>query len=113
MNDDLLHSNDPRLTAAVSELRQLIERHYPGATFRLSGGDDPEGVWLIVTVDVDDPDVVVDLVIDRLLTLQINDRLPLYVLPVRSSSRLADMYAQLDRRMGKSAPTPALSSSQA
>ena len=38
---------------------------------------------ILATVDVDDTDVVVDVYIDRLLTLQIEDGLPLYVVPRR------------------------------
>jgi hypothetical protein len=46
-------------------------------------GEDPEGLYVLATVDVDDTDAVVDVYIDRLLTLQIDDGLPIYVVPLR------------------------------
>ncbi len=113
MIGDQLLAGDSRLTVAVGEMRQLIQRHYPGAAFRLSHGDDPEGIWLTVSVDIEDPDVIVDLIIDRLLTLQIDDELPLYVLPVRSPDRVAEMMERRGRGITRPVSTSALTSSQA
>jgi len=41
---------------------------------------------LIVTVAIDDPDEVVDVYAEKLLTLQVEEGLPLYIVPVRSVS---------------------------
>ena len=46
-------------------------------------GDDPDGLYVLATVDVKDTDAVVDVYIDRLLTLQIDDGLLIYVVPLR------------------------------
>ncbi|MFN8633152.1 MAG: hypothetical protein U0893_04795 [Chloroflexota bacterium] len=84
--------DDPRLLAAAEELRALIAVRYPDATFELSSGDDPAGLYVIPTVDVEDTEEVADVVADRLLALQVDDELPIYVFPVRPLARvLADL----------------------
>lgn len=81
---------DPRIDAAVRELQTLISARYPSATFQLSPDtDEPPMVLLTATVDVDDPDEVLDLVLDRMLELQIEERVPVQVVPVRTSERIA------------------------
>ena len=72
----------PRLQRAVDELQHLIRRVDPLATFQVAPGDDPTGTYVLATVDVADTELVMDAYRDRLLTLQIDDGLPLYVLPL-------------------------------
>lgn len=79
---------DPRLLAAASELRALIAARYPEAAFELASGDDPAGLYLIPTVDVDDTEEVAEVVSDRLLTLQVDEELPVYVFPIRPLTRV-------------------------
>src|SRR5258708_28663491 len=80
---------DERTQSAVQELEETIRRHYPTATFELSrAADNPEGIHLIATVDVDDPDEVGDLVIDRVVEMQVEEQIPLHVIPVRPLSRV-------------------------
>ena len=75
---------DSRIQAAVSELQQMISQRYPQASFEVTPGqDDPESVHLVSTIDVEDTDEVLDMVIDRLLELQVEERLPVHVIPVR------------------------------
>ena len=50
----------PRLEEAIVELRELIAGHYPDATFTVSDGEDPDGIYLTATVDVEDMGEVVD-----------------------------------------------------
>jgi hypothetical protein len=83
MNAVRVDLQTPRMQAALAELQGLIQQAYPTATFAVTPGEDPEGIYVLATVDVDDTDVVVDVYIDRLLTLQIEDGLPLYVVPRR------------------------------
>jgi len=78
---------DPRIVAAIEEMQQLILRHYPGSTFRVAPGEDPGTVWMWATVDVDDADEVVALFIDRIVELQIDDGVPLHVIPVETMAR--------------------------
>lgn len=77
---------------AVDELQQLILATYPDTVFEVgSGGDNPDGTYITAIVNSDDPDEVMDLVIDRLLQLQIDELLPVYVIPVRTPERVAQM----------------------
>ena len=84
---------DPRIRDALDELKRMILQRYPEATFEVSRGDDePESIHLTTTVDVDDPDEVMDLVVDRLLELQVEEGLPVHVIPIRPVERvLAEM----------------------
>jgi hypothetical protein len=72
----------------ILEFRRLIEQYDPRACFEVKSGDDPVGTYLIVRVDVEDPDAVVDIYAERLLTLQVEEGLPFYIIPVRSLSHL-------------------------
>lgn len=100
MSEERLSGLDPRMQAALDELRGMIEQRYPTATFAVSRGhDEPENIHLTVTVDLDDPDEVLDLLLDRLLELQVEDRVPVYVIPIRTPERvLADVQPELGQR---------------
>lgn len=93
---------DPRLEAALAELSGLIRRRYPEASFEISRGeDDPAAVHLTTTVDVEDTDEVVDLVIDRMMELQIEEGLPIFVIPTRPVERaLQELRLQGRRPVG-------------
>jgi hypothetical protein len=80
--------DDPRLRTAADELRESIAARYPEATFELTSGDDPAGLYLIPTVDVEDTEEVAEVVADRLLALQVDEELPVYVFPVRPLARI-------------------------
>jgi hypothetical protein len=71
-----------QLQRAVDELQHLIRRVDPLATFQVVPGDDPTGTYLLATVNVEDTECVMDAYMERLLTLQIDEGLPLYVLPL-------------------------------
>jgi hypothetical protein len=71
------------MQAAIEELQRLIQQHYPEATFQVEPGGDPTGMYVLATMDVEDTDVVVDVYFDRLLELQIDEGLAVYVVPVR------------------------------
>ena len=92
---------DPRIQAAIAELRGTIQARYPAATFSVFRGlgDDVEGDYLETTVDLEDTDEVVDLVIDRLVDLQVEEGLPIRVLPVRPPERIAAMLAARRNQM--------------
>lgn len=78
----------PRADAALSELRARIAEHYPDATFEVGHGDDPPGTYLVPTIDVDDTEELFDLIGERLLEMQIEERLRVYVFPVRPLARV-------------------------
>ncbi len=71
--------NDPRMQAALEELRGLIRASYPTVTFATKHGYEPVGIRLIATIDEDDIDDAHDLFIDRLVDMQVEEELPLYV----------------------------------
>ena len=50
--------------------------------FEVAAGDDPAGTYLLATVDVDETERVMDAYMDYLLTVQIDEGLSLYVLPL-------------------------------
>ncbi len=50
-------------------------------------GEDPDGVYLTVTVDVEDMGQVVDVFLDRLVDLQVDEALPIFVVAVRPLER--------------------------
>lgn len=72
-----------RVAEAIEGLKGRITGQYPTAFFHVSEGEDPEGVYLTAIVNIDDPDDVTDLVIDQMLRLQIEEQLPIYVVPIR------------------------------
>jgi hypothetical protein len=90
MTRERMTETDPRMKDAITELEALIRSRYPDATFSTSPGEDPEGIYVTATVDVADTDEVVDVFIDRLIDLQVEEGLPLYVIPVRPLARITE-----------------------
>ena len=85
----------PHMAAAIAEMKSLILVQYPDATFVISDGEDPPGTYLTVTVDVEDTDEVFDVVVERLLEMQVEEALPLYVLIVPPIERvIAELHSQ-------------------
>lgn len=83
------HLTDPRIQAAVAELQDMIRAHYPSTVFTVGEAEDPDGIYVRAVVDVDDPDEVAEVFIDRMIDLQVEDGLPIYVVPVRTPAREA------------------------
>jgi hypothetical protein len=92
----------PRIQEAIQELEGLITARFPQATFVIEEGFDPEGVYMITTVDIADTDEVIDVIGDRLVELQVDEGLPVYVTPLRPLDRVI---AELRNR--ETATTPA------
>jgi hypothetical protein len=80
---------DPRIERAIAELQDMIRQRWPTSAFSVSPGDDPEGIYLDAVVDIDDTDEVMDVIVDRLLELQVEEQLPLYVVLTRTPERTA------------------------
>lgn len=72
--------NHPDLRAAIAELEGIIRHNYPDAQFDVGVGHEPLGVYITATVDVEDTDDVRDLYLDRIVELQVEERIPVYVL---------------------------------
>lgn len=83
------------MAAALDELRELIAAHYPQGSFVIEEGDDPKGISLVATVDVEDTDEVVDLYGDRIIELQVDAGLPVYVAALRP---VAHVFSELRGR---------------
>jgi hypothetical protein len=88
---------------ALHELKGLITARFPQAAFVVEKGSDPRGIYLVTTVDIVDTDEVTALVGDRLVELQVDEGLQLYVTPLRPVERVV---AQLRER--EAATPPAL-----
>lgn len=104
--DDLIElvaadENDPRIRAALIELRELIAARYPEATFDVVRGEDPAGIYLLPIVDVEDLDEVAAVFMPRLVDLQVDGGLPVYVLPDWPAERVR---AHLRRQPARSTP---------
>jgi hypothetical protein len=91
----------PRLEDAVHELQRLITARFPQATFVVEEGCDPQGIYLVTTVDIADTDEVIAVVGDRLVELQVDEGLPVYVTPLRPIERVV---AQLREREAATSP---------
>ncbi len=78
----------PRMQEAVEELKRLITERFPQAVFVVEEGFDPEGIYLITTVDIADTDEVIAVVGDRLVEMQVDEGLPVYVTPLRPIERV-------------------------
>jgi hypothetical protein len=92
-SDDLIEmvpvdEHDPRIEGAIAELRELIASHYPDATFDVRRGEDPYGIHLIPTVDVEDLDEVAAVFMPRLIDMQSDEGLPIFVFPTVTPERL-------------------------
>ncbi len=99
MNQEYLDSLDIPRQQAVRELTELIRQYYPTVSFEITPGwDDPHGTYILATVDTDDPDEVTDLVLERELALQIDEGIPVYVLPLRTPERVAELLRQQQRQ---------------
>ncbi|MBX3069005.1 MAG: hypothetical protein KF883_00755 [Thermomicrobiales bacterium] len=86
---------DPQMAAAIAELTEAIRKSYPETTFVVDAEENQEAVFVTAIVDVDDPDEVVDCFIDRVLTLQIEEGLPLHIIPIRTAARRERLRATL------------------
>jgi len=73
---------DPRIPTRVEEFRERILARYPEATFEVKRGGEPPGVYLMATVDTEDIGEVLDTIMDRLLEVQVEEYLPVYVIPL-------------------------------
>jgi hypothetical protein len=101
MNTDNYVRLTPRMEEAVHELKGLITARFPQAAFVVEEGFDPEGLYLVTTVDIADTDEVIAVVGDRLVELQVDEGLPVYVTPLRPIKRVV---AELQNREAATPP---------
>ncbi len=102
MSQEYLAALDPARQSAVSELIDLVKQRYPTTAFTVGPGEDDQDVTHITAiVDVDDPDEVVDMVIDRMLELQLDHGVPVYLIPIRTPERVAALQSRQQSQSGQ------------
>jgi hypothetical protein len=93
----------PVMEQAITELKGMISARFPQASFVVEEGFDPKGIYLVTTVDIADTDEVIDVIGDRLVQLQVDEGLPIYVTPLRPMQRVV---AELAAREASTLPSP-------
>jgi hypothetical protein len=93
MNDGCelsIENLDERTRQAIHELQRTITARYPSTTFEVvPASDDPGSIHVVATANVDDPDEVGDLVLDRVVSLIADKGIYVHVIPVRTPERIA------------------------
>lgn len=84
MRTKRIRASDPRMKAAIEEMKSRILQAYPGTNIDVEEGDDPQGIYLWANVDPEDSVDLMDLIIGRVVDLQVDEGLPLYVVPGQS-----------------------------
>jgi hypothetical protein len=80
---------DERARRFVDELKGTILTRYPEATFEIApGNENPTAIHLHAFVDLDDPFDVTDELLDRIVDIQVDEGVPLHVIPHRYPPRL-------------------------
>ena len=82
--------HDDRMEAALDELRSQIRTRYPDAAFEVGAAPDDDSIVLLYAyVDVEDTDDVIDVAIDRMVDMQAEEGLPIFVIPLLTPERAA------------------------
>jgi len=93
-----------RIQYAVRELQDMIKSQFPTTTFELAQSpDDPDSLHLLAISDVDDPDEVGDLVVERVVALQVEEGISLHVIPLRTPARIEEALTSPSRGVGQRA----------
>jgi hypothetical protein len=83
--------------------QELDCRSKPDATFDVFEGEDPCGIYLQATVDIEDSSDALTPALDKLYELEVEQELPIYVVTSQPAARIA---AQLQARAAE--PWPSL-----
>lgn len=75
--------NEPRMQDAIAEIKALVVSRYPDATFEAFPSANVNGVYLRMIVDIEEPGDVSDLVLARVVEMQLDEELPIYPIPER------------------------------
>jgi hypothetical protein len=106
MPDNQQQVQDPRSQHALAALQARIVHHDPSAPFEVAAGDDPGGIYLTPIIDIEDTDAVLAVVLDRLIELQVDEGLPIFVVPLQPLQRvLAQLEEQRHKDAGASIPS--------
>jgi hypothetical protein len=80
---------DDRMQAAVDEMKHLIASNFPVVEFSVHQGEESERIHLDAVLDMDETLEVLDLILGRMVELQIEEGLPLVVIPLPTLERNA------------------------
>ncbi len=109
MTPEYLASLDAPRQRAVAELMGLVSAHYATASFTVEPSPEEPGITHITAiVDIDDPDEVTDLTIEHELALQLDQGLPVYVIPIRTPARTEALRTRLAERRHRPLALPPL-----
>jgi len=86
---------------AAEELKALIRTKYPDAQFRLARDTNQRRSWLLWTmVDVEDPEDVSNLVVEREVDMLAEEHIPLHVIVVEGKAGTTYGRKEQARRAG-------------
>ena len=89
---------DDRTRQTIHELQDTITARYPTTSFGLERSpEDPASIHLLAVADVDDLDEVGDLVVERVVALQVDEGISLHVIPLRTPEREQEALAAARR----------------
>jgi hypothetical protein len=95
MSQERLDRSNLQMQRALRELEEQIRRRYPEVIFEVTDGEDPTGIYLEAIVDAEDLDEVLDQdMLDRLFDIQVEQGLPISVLPLWPAQRVAKELAK-------------------
>lgn len=106
MNASRRDPNDLRIDGAIDDLRALILARYPEAMFYVFNDEDSGDICLNATVDIDDTDDVMDVVIDRLVEIQVDEELPIWVTVALPLERAVERFRAQQQRGWSAADGP-------
>jgi hypothetical protein len=90
---------DERVLVFVEELKNTILAHHPEATFELGpGGENPTAIFLDAYVDLDDPFEILDEISDRVVDIQVDEGIPLFVMPRPTPERAIEQARTHEQR---------------
>jgi hypothetical protein len=107
MTREYISKLDASSRQAIGELTALVLQRYPSASFTVAPAeDDATLTHLLATVDVEDPDEVTELTIERELAL-LEQGVAIAVIPLRTPERTAAVRHDGERqRFSRPLPIP-------
>ena len=84
----------PRMEEVIAEMKERILSRFPTTTFEMYQGEDPVGIYLAAIVDTEDLEDVNQLFSSRIVDIQIDEGIPLYVITERTPERNAALLAR-------------------
>ena len=90
-----------KVKEAAEELKAIVRARYPEAQFILARAPDDHHIWLLWTeIDIEDPDEVRRLTLDREAEMLEEDNILLHMVPIRSLKRVLGYEPRAVRKTG-------------